>query len=388
MTEHAITADWTSPTSIFIGKGRARNLVQLLQKQGCKTVLLIIDKGTENAPALKKLIKSFDKSPLSFGVFLLHTRYVNSDTLSLAQRIFKSGAFDCLAAIGGTGAIDLAKLVPLNSLPRNIITDDGATKKQIPVITLPVGCTNGTEVSDSAFLAASEGAGQFIIDKRLRPDFVILDPSLLPEDNKPQIAATAMDTLAHALNIWCMDHFDPAGKAMAQEAIRLVFDNLPIALNEQDDANARIKLMSAAIIARLKPGSGLSTTAALAHALSLLYDIDYGTACGILLPHTLIEKTPLTQPHLEALANALPIRGGVNGLLQTLLKLRRKAGIPAKLMSLTKDDKLKTKDKIQVETYAASYPQFSPGLITQKAMGRVLDAAIRGKMNRDNKKGG
>lgn len=379
MTERTITAEWADPTTILIGNGRARELIACLQNSGCNTTLLIIDKTIEGTPALKKILKSFDHSTLAFGVFSFHGPYVDDGALSNASRIFASGHFDSIAAIGQQGALDLAKHIAFNHT-----TPHDFSEKPVSIFTLPICANNGAEICDNAFLMETDGPGRFISDKRLRPAVVILDPGLLPlAASKPLLASAAMNTLAQALGAWCSADFNPAQKAIAGEAIRLIFNYLPIALSNDNDTNARIMLMSAAIMVYSKSDDRLGTTAALAQALSVLCNIDCGLACGVLMPHVLMEYLNDTGPRMEALAQMLHIRGGAGGFITALLKLRRQAGIPTKLTGLLKDRKIKTKDKIQIEIYAASYPPLNPRLMTQKATIAILNAALSGKMKRN-----
>ena len=141
------------------------------------------------------------------------------------------------------------------TLPRE---DDGLARRcpsrPSPASRRPPG--TGSEVSFAAVIKDPEQQIKLLIgDFPLFPDLAILDPeatATLP----PQIAAaTGMDAMTHAIEGYTSHRgTSPHGEAFALHALRLIRDNLPVAVEDPANEDARGNMLVAACLA-IVPGA-------------------------------------------------------------------------------------------------------------------------------------
>lgn len=380
--------EWTFPTNILLGVKSLAALDQVFERTGMNAVMVITDRGLSQSPALKKLLKRIDKLKLPFGVFSSLDGACDPETLELTVRLYLSGGFNGILAFGGGATIDLAKLTRLFCAK----TADVKTLKApqpytplAPLIAVPTLAGSGAEVSDNAYmLDPTKNSGFTFHDQRLSPTFVIADPLLTGTAPASFIAGAGMNALVHAVDSWCYPTFNPVADALALETIRLVFSHLSKAVSGPTNNDAQIAMLSASISAALAATKGTGMTHALARSISNRYQTHFGMTAGVLLPYVIAYNQSAIGGKITTLAERLNIKGGFNGFVRHLLALRKAANVPTKLAGLTKDQKIKAKDKALIESVAVEDQGVDeqPFRLTKKAALAMLNAAIAGKMNR------
>src|SRR5260370_17180938 len=103
---------------------------------------------------------------------------------------------------------------------------------------------------------------------------------------KARTADTGIDCLTHALEAGVSIHASPYTDSNAMQAIRLVFQYLPIAYEQPRDEEARSMMHNAACIAALAfSNASVGVNHALAHAFGARFGIAHGRANALTLPH-------------------------------------------------------------------------------------------------------
>jgi alcohol dehydrogenase class IV len=161
--------------------------------------------------------------------------------------------------------------------------------KKAKLMAIPTTSGTGAEATWIMVLTDQDAKKKTVLGSRENvPHLAIVDPSFtmgLP----PQITAdTGMDVLTHSVegytSIWRNDFSD--GLCLA--AIRLVFEYLPRAWADGQDAEAREKMHNAATIAGLGFGNSNAALAhALGHPMSPNFGVPHGRAVGLFLPYTI-----------------------------------------------------------------------------------------------------
>jgi alcohol dehydrogenase class IV len=202
---------------------------------------------------------------------------------------------DWVVGLGGGSAMDAAKAIyVLYERPDmevgeiNPLVPLGLGKKA-RLMAIPTTSGTGAETTWLVVLTDQEAHKKMVLGSRENvPHLAIVDPSFtmgLP----PSITAdTGMDVLTHAVegytSIWRNDFSD--GLCLA--AIRLVFNYLPRAWADGQDAEAREKMHNAATIAGLGFGNSNAALAhALGHPMSPAFGVPHGRAVGLFLPYTI-----------------------------------------------------------------------------------------------------
>jgi alcohol dehydrogenase len=171
----------------------------------------------------------------------------------------------------------------------------------------------------------------------MMPKVVIADPELTVGMPPFITAGTGMDALAHCLEAYCGDFYHPMATGIALEGMRLVFENLPKAVENGADLEARAHMMSAAAMGAAAFQKALGAIHSLSHPVGALYDTHHGMTNGVFMPYVLEFNRPAIETKIARLAAYLGIAGGFDGFLNAVLDLRARIGVPHTLAGLKVD---------------------------------------------------
>jgi hypothetical protein len=175
-----------------------------------------------------------------------------------------------------------------------------------------------------------------IFHPKMMPRVVICDPELTVGMPPFITTGTGMDALAHCLEAYCAPSYHPIAEGIAVEGMRLVFQNLPKAVANGKDLEARAHMMSAAAMGAAAFQKGLGAIHALSHPVGALYHTHHGMTNGVFMPYVLVFNRPAIEEKIVRLAGFLGIDGGFDGFLKAVLALR-KHGVPHDLTGLKVD---------------------------------------------------
>ena len=147
-----------------------------------------------------------------------------------------------------------------------------------------------------------------ICDMHLRPKYAVLDPVLtlgLP----PHITSTTgMDALSHAVEAYIGKSNVKSTIKYAEDATKLIHENLEKAYNNGKDMEARNNMLVASFLA----GSAFTRAFvgyvhAIAHNLGGMYGTPHGLANAVILPYVLEWYGPAAYKKLAKLADLIKI---------------------------------------------------------------------------------
>ena len=200
-----------------------------------------------------------------------------ADGLKLYQ---ESGA-DVLIALGGGSAIDSAKAI-LYFMWKFGDEQDSDYKKPL-FIAIPSTSGTGSEVTDFSVIT-SEGEKVVIIDELLAPDIAILDSTCIQNVPQRVIVDTGIDVLVHALEAYVSSNATDFTDALAEKAIKLIFDNLETHFKDAKDPLPRDRVQNASCIAGMAfTNAGLGINHSLSHAFGGAFHIPHGRSNALLL---------------------------------------------------------------------------------------------------------
>ncbi len=180
-------------------------------------------------------------------------------------------------------------------------------------------------------------------DSYLLPNLAVLDPERTISLPPQLTAATAMDTLTHAVEAFISLQWSPYTNALAKGAVELVFRHVIQAAQQGQDLEARSGLQIAANMAGVAFSHAMvGCVHSMAHAVGGICRVPHGEANAILLPHGMEYNLELVQDKLALLA--LAMREEIDGLLveqiaertitsvrRLTLRLNRLCGLPVSL---------------------------------------------------------
>ncbi|MBQ1420875.1 MAG: iron-containing alcohol dehydrogenase [Desulfovibrio sp.] len=200
---------------------------------------------------------------------------------------------DLVLAVGGGSVIDSAKGIAAGVLDGGDIWDF-YERTRMPEQALPVGCVltiaaAGSESSWASVVTREDGRKRSLHAECVKPKFALLNPELTFTLPPYQTASGAADMMAHVLE----RYYSPSAGVdltdrLCEGILLSILENLPRALKDPADYDARANLMWAGTIAHNNTcGIGRVQdwgSHALEHELSGLYDCAHGAGLAVVFP--------------------------------------------------------------------------------------------------------
>ncbi len=222
---------------------------------------------------------------------------------------------DTIVAVGGGSVMDAAKAMRLFhespaltmrelALPfldaRKRVAQYPGGPHEIKLIAMPTTAGTGSEVSPAAVITAGDRK-LTLVDYSLVPDMAIVEPTLTVTMPPTVTADTGVDALTHALEAYVSIFASPYTDSFCLQAVHLILEALPRAVEHGDDIEARTTMANAATIAGLAFSNAfVGANHALAHAAGARFGIAHGRANGIFLPHVLRYNASLPSKFMPA----------------------------------------------------------------------------------------
>ncbi len=314
-------------TGIYSGSNSRAMIPSLFAGLGAKRVLLLSDRGLEAAGIVEKVAEIFTLTghgtgPELVGQFLDIKQDAESRCINEAVRYAREIGADSLLAVGGGSVLDTVKGVKYalhkgltdikEAIPGGLLyeTFPKANYMPIPHIAIPTTAGTGSEVSPIAVIFNEDIQMKTnIINPFINADMAILDPDLtvgLP----PLITAfTGFDALTHAIEALASPTATGLTDAYALHAIRLIEKNLPIAVADGLNLDARMDLLHASLMGITAFSFALNAIPVhnMAHAYGALFRIPHGLANAVFLPVVMELVPDLYLPKAAELAQALNV---------------------------------------------------------------------------------
>lgn len=381
-----LTANWNYPTSIKVGAGRVRELVEACHTLEMKSPLLVTDNNLANLPMIEAALMHCRDAGLLIGLFAAVKANPSGENVMAGVDAYQKGQHDGIIALGGGSALDAGKAIALmvgQNRPIWDFEDIGDNWRRVngagiaPVIALPTTAGTGSEVGRASVITDTQQQRKTIIfHPKMMPAMVILDPELTVALPAKITAATGMDALSHCLEAYSAPGYHPLAEGIALEGIRLIKEHLPRVMQNGNDVDARTQMLVASLMGATAFQRGLGAMHALAHPLGAIYDAHHGRLNAILMPYVLQANRSEIEHKVTRLAAYLEIDNGFNGFLDWILQLRRDLGIEHSLTEIGIDEQ----QVARIATMATEDPsaQSNPILFDERQYKNILLAAIRG----------
>ncbi len=278
-------------------------------------------------------------------------------------RLMRDWPPDTIVALGGGSAIDCAK--GMLSL--------GQSKARL--VAIPTTSGTGSEVTSFA-IVTHQGVKHPLVEENLRPDFAILDPSLLENLPSKLIADAGMDVAAHCLEAVAAKNASTFSDAFAMCAYKTLLEALPKSF--EGKIQVREAMHEAASMGGIAfENAGLGACHALSHALGGKFHTPHGRLNGILLPHVLRFNAQTHPQPYERLAAYCGL-SGLRGLLLSLGRLRSALKLPATLQEagLAEAAVLDAMDELAQAAEQDPCTQSNPRPVTREAYAALLRSAL------------
>lgn len=282
------------PTKFVFGHGVEGQAGKEVRALGGRRVLIHYGGGScLRSGVLQRVEQSLTDAGLTFvelgGVVPNPRIGLIREGIALARR----EQVDCILALGGGSVIDSAKAIACG-VPDKGDVWDFYERVRSPETALPVGCVltiaaAGSESSWASVVTGEGGRKRACHADILKPKFALLDPELTETLPAFQTACGAVDMMAHVMErYFSLSKGVDLTDRLCEGILLSIMDNLPLALKEPGNYDARANLMWAGTIAHNNTcGVGRIQdwgSHALEHELSGLYDCAHGAGLAVIFP--------------------------------------------------------------------------------------------------------
>ncbi len=275
------------PTRIVFQPGAGAQADEVARRVGISRPFLVADRGLAQVGLVERVAKTLQPA----GEYLDVPSDGDLETCErIAGRMKESGA-DGIVAVGGGSVIDTAKGANIVFTHGGPLADHQGVGvlqgKLAPFVVIPTTAGTGSEVSRIAALKdPAQHVKLFFESEYLAADLALLDPEMTVSMPPKLTAATGMDAMTHAVESLLASNAAPLTDALAEWAMRRIFEALPVAVRNGQDREARGEMLWASTAAGAAfSNAGVGVVHACAHALGALKNVHHGVANSIMLPH-------------------------------------------------------------------------------------------------------
>lgn len=340
-----LKGNWNFPTSIRFGAGRIRELPQLCRTLGMQRPLLVTDAGLARLPMVTDTVRLCTEAGLGCIVYSNVQANPVADNVMYGVATYQAGGHDGIIALGGGSALDVGKAVGLMVGQARPLFDfedreDWFLRVNVsgmaPVLAVPTTAGTGSEVGRASVITdPTDHVKKIIFHPRMMPAAVIEDPELTFGLPANVTAATGMDALSHSLEAFCAPFYHPLAEGIAVEGMRLVKEWLPRAVENGRDVEARSHMLIASSMGATAFQKGLGAMHSLSHPCGANLNTHHGLTNAVVMPYVLAWNRTAIEGKMHRLASYLGLgNGGFDAVLNWILELRRRIGIPDTLAQL------------------------------------------------------
>ncbi|WP_411681847.1 iron-containing alcohol dehydrogenase [Clostridium thailandense] len=299
-----------SPVKVIYGIDSTRAVGKEAANYGKKAMLVTGRNSSKKTGALSKVVDSLKENNLEVLIFDEVESDPSVKTVRKGTEKAKEQGVDFIIALGGGSALDAAKGISAMCTNAGDITDYEKitlTKMGLPIIAIPTTAGTGSEISKFTIITDTERKIKMLIGgEAIIPKVAILDPSLTIMMPKNVTAATGMDALTHAIEAYISRASQPMTEMYALKAIEIISKNLPKAVLDGENIEARQNMLIGQMYAGFAfSNASVALVHAMARPLGAYFDVAHGLANALLLPKVMEFNRPACKEKLVKVAIAM-----------------------------------------------------------------------------------
>lgn len=358
--------DFFAPNRIVFGWGRRAEIGSLAKSLGTRAFVVSGSRTLEANGTIDELCRLMQTAGIAIERLATQTREPEvADVDATVKRLLNLGVrdSDCVVAVGGGSAIDLAKAVSALATNRHgesakdFLEGVGRGLKierpPLPLLAMPTTAGTGTEATKNAVISSFDPPFKKSLRSDLMvPKIVLVDPELTVSLPHNITAHTGMDAITQLLESLISRRAKPIPRALCWQGLELALPAMFELSSDLTNRTAREAMSHAALLSGIAlANSGLGFAHGVAAALGVHAKVPHGLACAVMLPSAVhlnreVAKSDLAQlgrsclnwwrsvdglPPFDPLGSA---DAAVQHLLAVLRTLNERLGIPNRLSAL------------------------------------------------------
>lgn len=276
------------PTRVFFSQKVVEKNREIFKNFGRKALIVTGKSSSRINGSLNDIEDALEFLGIEFYVYDRIEENPTFDHIREAVAECKIQNFDFVIGVGGGSPLDSAKAIAVLLKNKSLSVEDlyDASKycSSLPIVAVPTTSGTGSEVTQYSVLTDDSGFKRGFAHDAIFPVIAMVDPSYTVSMSVSLTRSTGLDALCHAVEGFLSKRATPMSDLYAQEAMKMIKENLPKVLQNQNDLEARSAMSLASCLAGMVI-SQTSTTIAhvLGYPLSTFKGIRHGDATAAFL---------------------------------------------------------------------------------------------------------
>ena len=344
------------PQKVYSGLDSVEKLPEILKEKKIQKVLVMTDQGVYPQKAFQKVLSLLE----AYDPMCIHNIPPEPSVYDIAKvyEEARRAEIEAIVAVGGGSVMDMTKMVAACLTNPEYVEDvqDTGRIQNPPAKTFMIPTTAGTgaEATPNAiFLFPEQNLKIGIVSPAFVASYVILDGKMTESLPASLTASTGIDALCHAVEAYTNHTYNSKlENKLAEDAVRLIYNNLYKAYCDGSDIEARQNMQKAAFYAgRAFTRGCVGYVHAVGHTLGGLYGTPHGLAMSVILPHVMRQFGSAAHERLARLAEVCQMTGKNDAekaekFISWIEELKEKMDIPVGL------DVIKDEDIPQIISWA------------------------------------
>ncbi len=301
---------------VVSGAGSSLELCAQIAADGHKRVLIVTDAMLVKLGLLDAMQAELAKQGVEYVIFDGVQPDPTIEQIETGVKALEDNNCRAVLAVGGGSSIDAAKVIAARGTNKKPIAKMTGLfrvyRRILPLYAVPTTAGTGSEVTVAAVVSDPDQQRKLpIMDLKLMPDRAALDGDLMKGLPPAITAATGMDALTHAVEAYISRNALKRTDAKAIEATQLILANLPTAVKDGGNIEARQNMVWASHQAGIAfTQAGVGYVHAISHNFGARYHTPHGLANAIVLPYVLEYSKEKCADRLAGLARACGLGQG------------------------------------------------------------------------------
>jgi len=244
------------PTEVQFGVGKIASVGEAVARFGNRCLLVTGPKSGSVRHYLPRITSLLENAGISVSHFDGVIPNPTTDTIRDGAQMAVEHQADVVLGVGGGSSMDAAKAIAVEATHEGscwdylFYKDAKPTEKTLPIVAVSTTSGTGAQVTQVSVVTHTATRDKSALyNSLIFPRVAIVDPELMLSVPKHVTACTGFDTFTHAFESAIHVNTSPYVELMAWEAIALVFSNLPAALQDGSNIEARTALAYADTLA-------------------------------------------------------------------------------------------------------------------------------------------
>jgi len=300
---------------VVYGPGSSSKIGELVREANYSNAFVVFDEGIKASGIIDKILQSLKGSGVIYTCYDKVMPNPADDMIEEASLICNREKCDVVIGVGGGSSIDAAKginILRFNEAPMLRYADFINVEMKVSpgLISIPTTAGTGSELSDGLIVTDHKSGDKIpVLAVNGMSEYAVIDPELMIGMPLGLTVMTGLDALCHACESYITIRSNQMKDQIAEKAIELVYQWLPLALEDGKNIEARSHMAIAASMGgwMLREANALAGHS-FGHVLGAKYHIPHGAACTYAEPYILEYNADVVPEKIKKIGMGLGVK--------------------------------------------------------------------------------